>query len=86
MAIIEKKVWPEFFEEDKDRKVDVRLADFDLNEGDTIKFREWDPKTKEFTGREFEKNVKSKSKFSSPLRFWTKEELEKHGLYIIEFE
>ena len=86
MKIIEKKIWPEFFEKDKDRKFDIRLADFDLEEGDIIKFREWNPETKQFTGREFERKVKSISKFSNPLKFWTAEQLEKHGLFQIELD
>lgn len=86
MKTIEKKIWPEFFDKDKSRKFDIRLADFDLEEGDIIKFREWNPETKEFTGRGFEKNVRSVSKFINPLKFWTEEQLEKYGLFQIEFE
>lgn len=54
---IEKKIWPEFFEKDSKalRLVDVCLADFELSEGDTIIFREWDPLKKEYTGKELEK-------------------------------
>jgi hypothetical protein len=86
MKIIEKKIWPEMFENDKKMPTDFRLADFYLEDGDKIKFREWDPETKKYTGREFIKTVKRVSKHNSPTKYWTKEELEKSGLYIIEWE
>jgi hypothetical protein len=86
MKVIEKKIWPDMFENDKKLPVDFRLADFDLEDGDQIKFREWDPETKQFTGREYTKTVRRVTKHNSPTRYWKQEELEKHGTYIIEFE
>lgn len=85
MSIIEKKIWAEAFDEDKLLNVDFRLADFDLAEGDHIRFREWDPTTKEYTGREYVKIVKRATKSQSPTRYWTPEQLEKHGLYLLEW-
>lgn len=86
MAIIEKKIWPDMFEIDQKLPIDFRLADFKLEDGDQIKYREWDPKTKQYTGRQYSKIVKRITKCESPTRYWTPEELENHGIYIIEFE
>ncbi|MFH0873791.1 MAG: DUF3850 domain-containing protein [Candidatus Komeilibacteria bacterium] len=86
MRTIDKKIWPEMFDKDQKSPVDFRLADFDLEEGDQIRFREWDPKTKEYTGREYIRTVKGVTKHNSPTKYWTVEELEQKGMYIIEFE
>ena len=39
-----------------------------------------------YTGREYTRKVKKVTKQESPTRYWTQEELEKHGIYIIEWE
>lgn len=84
--IIVKKIWPDKFDIDKNLNIDFRLADFDLERGDIILFREWNPHTKEFTGREYKKTVKNVVKSESPTRYWKPEELQKHGMYLMEYE
>lgn len=74
------------FENDQKMPVDFRLANFDLENGDQIRFREWNPKTEQYTGREYTRTVKRVTKHNSPTRYWSKEELEEQGMYIIEFE
>lgn len=88
MAIIEKKAWPEFFEKvsSGEKKFDFRLADFDIGVGDTLLLREWDPKTKEYTGREISKKVTYIIKVNSNNTMWPKEDLEKYGLQILSLE
>lgn len=86
MAVIEKKSWPDKFDEDQKVSCDFRLADFDLQAGDTVKFKEWDPKTKKYSGREYEKKVKRVTKHESPLRYWTPEQINQYGMYLIEWE
>jgi hypothetical protein len=86
MRVIEKKIWPEMFEVDKELPVDFRLADFKLKDGDKIRYREWDPQTKQYTGREYTKSVKRVTKHESPTRYWRPKDLEKHGFFIIEFK
>lgn len=86
MAIIYKKIWPDMFDTDKNLSLDFRLADFKLKVGDRIIFREWDPKTKKYTGREYKKTVKKLIKCESPTRYWKKEELKKYGLWLMEFD
>ena len=59
MAKIRKKIWPEYFELVKagKKRFELRLADFDIKEGDVLVLEEWNPKTKEYTGRKIEKKV-----------------------------
>ncbi len=85
---IEKKVWPEYFQAIKDGKknYELRLADWECKEGDTLILKEWDPKTKEYTGREENKKVKYVAKFRIDNLSWPKEEIEKYGLQIISLE
>ena len=84
--IIEKKIWPDKFDTDIELSLDFRLADFDLNSGDKIKFKEWDPQTKKYTGREYTKTVKKVIRCESPMRYWKPEEMKKYGLYLMEFD
>ena len=56
MATIHKKVWREYFEKiiSGKKKLELRLADFEMNEGDTLVLEEWDKDKKEYTGRKVE--------------------------------
>ena len=87
MAIIHKKVWPEFFEKiiSGKKKFELRLADFEINEGDTLVLDEWDQDKKEHIGRKIEVTATYILKTKN-LTFWTKEEIEKYGFQIIQFE
>jgi len=86
MAIIKKKIWPEYFKLVKSgkKKFELRLDDFDIKEGDTLILEEWNPKTKEYTGRKIEKKVDYILKFNLD-DFGQKDEVEKKGLYVIQF-
>jgi len=87
MNSIEKKVWPEYFQKivDGTKKYELRLADFDVKEGDVLVLKEWDPNTKEYTGREVTKNVTYVLK-TKDIKFWSQEEINKYGFQIISFE
>ncbi|TSC67005.1 MAG: Uncharacterized protein G01um101472_563 [Parcubacteria group bacterium Gr01-1014_72] len=87
MAIIKKKIWPEFFEKvlSGTKKFELRLADFAVAENDTLVLMEWNPATKKYTGRTIEKRVGSVLKFDLNT-FGQKEEIEKHGLYVISLD
>ena len=87
MAIVYKKVWPEFFEKiiSGKKKFELRLADFEINEGDTLVLDEWDKDKKGHTGRKIEVTTTYILKTKN-LTFWTKEEIEKYGFQIIQFE
>lgn len=84
---IEKKTWPDMFEKVLKgiKKYDLRLADFPVSNGDILVLREWNPKTKKYTGREIEKKVTLVVK-SKDLRYWKEEEINKYGFQIISFE
>lgn len=81
---IEKKTWPKFFEEIKKgrKNFEVRLADWKCKPGDILVLREWNPKTKKYSGRVIEKKVTYVLK-TKALRFFSKKDIEKYGFQII---
>jgi hypothetical protein len=83
----EKKVWPEYFQKilDDKKTYELRLADWECNEGDILVLQEWHPNTKKFTGRTIEKKVTYVAKTKN-MKFWSKEDIEKYGYQIIEFK
>ena len=85
--IIKKKIWLESFQEifDGKKKFELRLADFDLKEGDMLILEEYNPKTKQYTGRKLIKRVKNLSKVKL-TDFNPVDEIIKFGHYIIELE
>jgi ribosomal protein S17 len=87
MKIIEKKTWPELFEKVKNREknFDVRLADFKCLPGDVLMLKEWDPKTKNYTGRVIRRKVKFIINTKDLEKFWSKSEIKKHGFQVIGF-
>lgn len=90
MKKVEKKVWPEYFQQIlEDRKTfELRINDFDIQEGDIFLLREWDPKTKDYTGRSLEKMVGyvGKWKLDELTRFWSQKEIDDKGLQIISLK
>ncbi len=88
MEIIKKKIWPEYFDAivSGKKKFELRLNDFDVAEGDKLILEEWDPKTKEYTGRKIEKKVTYVLKFKTDKLFWPEEEIKEKGLQIISLE
>lgn len=84
---IEKKTWPKDFQKVLEgvKTYDLRLADFECNPGDILVLREWDPETKDYTGRVIEKTVTYITKIEDQI-FWPKEDVEKYGLQIIAFK
>jgi hypothetical protein len=87
MAIIHKKVWSEYFEKiiSGKKKFELRLGDFEVNEGDILVLEEWDNNKKEYTGRKIEVIATYILKTKSQA-FWPKEEVDKYGFQIIQFE
>lgn len=85
MAIINKKIWPKYFELVKNdkKKFELRLADFKAKEGDVLILEEWDPKNKEYTGRKIQRKINYILKFRLD-DFGQKKEIEKKGLYVIQ--
>jgi len=87
MAIIKKKIWPEYFDDvaSGKKKFDLRLNDFEVNQGDTLLLEEWDPKTKEYTGRKIEKKVGYVLKMKIDA-FGQEKEIKEKGLQVISLE
>lgn len=87
MKRIEKKCWPEYFQKILDGKktFELRLNDFNIEEGDIFILKEWNPEIKEYTGRELEKNVGfvGKWKIDELTIFWSEKEIENKGLQVI---
>ena len=77
-------MWPESYElvRSGQKTYDLRLADWHVAAGDTIIFREWNPETKEYTGRSMEKKVGYVGKTKS-WEIWPKEDIEKYGFQVI---
>lgn len=88
MAVIKKKTWPEHFEVvlSGKKKCEFRLNDFEVGEGDILVLQEWDPKTKQYTGREVEKKVTYVGKFQLDNLFGQEEEIKEKGFLIISME
>ena len=86
MPIIRKKIWSKYFEDVKSgkKRFELRLADFDIKEGDILALEEWDPKRKRYTGRRIEKKVNYVLKFNLN-NYGQKKEIGKKGLYVIQF-
>jgi ASC-1-like (ASCH) protein len=87
---IKKKIWPEYFEKIKsgDKSFELRLADWDCNVGDILVLQEWNPKNKQYTGRELTKTVSYvlKTKEIEKLTMWPKEEIDRYGFQIISLK
>ena len=89
MGRIEKKTWPKIFEKilSGEKKFELRLADFDIAEGDTLVLREYDPEKKDYTGRQIEKKVTMVLKTkNSDWHNHTPKEIAKHGWQVIGLE
>lgn len=90
MKNIEKKVWPEYFQQilDSKKTFELRLNDFEINEGDTLLLREWDPETKAYTGREIEKQVGyvGRWKIDDLTKFWPREDIDDKGIQVISLK
>lgn len=84
---IEKKTWPEMFEAvcSGKKTFELRLADWQCQEGDILVLKEWDPKRKKYTGRVLEKKVTFVLK-TKDIKFFSKEEIEKYGFQVIGFK
>jgi len=84
---IRKKTWPELFQKmlDGKKNVDLRLADFEINEGDTLILEEYDPEAKSYTGRVLEKKVKNVNKVNL-TDFHTPEQIKEFGHWVIELD
>lgn len=84
---IEKKIWPQYFDAvaSGEKTFELRLADFKCKPGDILVLREWNPESGEYTGRELEKKV-SYIVRTKGQKFWSEENVAKHGFQILGFK
>jgi len=74
-----------YFEKDRDNRLEARLAKFDLEKGDILRFNEINEKGKR-TGRYYDRQVKDFHKIHKATKYWSKKDLTKYGIYIFELE
>jgi ASC-1-like (ASCH) protein len=88
MSIIHKKILPGYFEDlaSGKKKFELRLNDFEVNEGDVLVLEEWDADKKEYTGRKIEKKVTYVRAFKIDELFWPLEDIMEHGIQILSLE
>ncbi len=81
---ISKKIWPNSFEKilSGEKTFELRLADWKCNVGDVLVLKEWDPTTKQYTGRVIEKTATYVLK-TKDQHYFSKEDVEKYGLQVI---
>ena len=86
MKTITKKVLPKYFQAIVEGKkhYELRLNDFDISEGDTLRLEEYDEQRNP-TGRFLEKSVSYVAKFKIQELFWPQEEIMEKGIQIISF-
>jgi hypothetical protein len=92
---IEKKIWPENFEKiiNEGKNFELRLADFDIQEGDNLILKEYNPNLKNYTGRMMVRTAYAVCKFyledvdlnqdEGLYACYTNEQLSKFGYYWI---
>ena len=87
MAIIKKRIWPDYFEliQSGVKKFEMRVADFNVQAGDSLLLEEWDPQSQQYSGRSIEKKVGYVSKFTLD-KFSQAEKMKEHGFYVIQFD
>jgi hypothetical protein len=87
MKTVEKKVNKEYFVEilAGSKTFELRLNDFDVEEGDILLLKEWDPETKTHTGRELSRTVGyvGKWKIDELTKFYPMEDITAKGIQII---
>jgi len=83
--IVRKKTWPHLFERvlKGEKTAELRLADFEINEGDILILEEWDPETKQYTGRSLQKRVRNLNKVNLK-DFHNAEEILNNDYWIID--
>lgn len=89
MPTIRKKIWPEYFDavSSGKKKYELRLNDFEVQEGDTLLLEEWDPNTKEYTGRSVSKKVTYVGRFNIQDFFsFSEQDVKEKGFLVISLE
>ncbi|MCK5594153.1 MAG: DUF3850 domain-containing protein [Candidatus Aenigmarchaeota archaeon] len=82
---IEKKVQEKYFSAVNDgaKRFEVRLADFDCREGDTLVLKEQEDGTDKLTGKTQDCEILYKFNTKDMEKYHTKEEIDKYGFVIL---
>lgn len=85
MNIIEFNLPKAYFEKDRNNRLEARIAKFNVEKGDILRFNEIDENDQK-TGRYYDREVKDFHKIHKATKYWSKEDLTEFGLYIFELE
>ncbi len=87
MKTIKKKILSTYFKkiQSGEKKLELRLADFEIEIGDVLILDEIDDITKEYTGKSLSCNVSYVLK-TKDCDFWPQEDIDKFGFQIIQFD
>lgn len=87
IKIIEKKCWSKYFQAIMNGKknFELRIADFECKVGDILILREWDPKTKKYTGRKLKKKITYVLK-TKEIKFFNKRDIEKYSFQVFSLD
>jgi hypothetical protein len=82
--VITKKVYSRYFDKilSGEKTFELRLADWECNQDDTLELVEITDDTREPTGRSTRKKVGTVIK-TKDIDFWPPEDIEKHGYQVI---
>jgi len=81
--IIDLNIPTKYFVKDRNNRLEARLARFDLQKGDILRFHETDKEGKR-TGKYFDRKVNDFHKIHKATKYWSKKDLIKFGLYILD--
>lgn len=90
MAIVTKKIDPQWYDaiETGRKKYELRLADFDIQEGDILRLEEWvgEGENRKPTGRVIEKKIGYIRKFDMEAWMKRQPEIKEKGMYVLQFD
>ena len=83
--VIDLELPTDYFQKDIHDTLGARLAKFDLQKGDILRFHEIDNQGKR-TGKFYDKKVTDLHKIHKATKYWSKEDLSTYGIYIFQME
>ncbi|OGK18135.1 hypothetical protein A2866_06615 [Candidatus Roizmanbacteria bacterium RIFCSPHIGHO2_01_FULL_39_8] len=83
MKIVDSNIPKKYFTKDRNNRLEARLAKFEVEKGDVIRFHEVDDNGQR-TGRYFDKKIKDLHKIHKATKYWSKKDLKKYGIYVFE--
>lgn len=83
MNIIDLNLEKAYFEKDRDNHLEARLAKFELQKGDILRFHEID-ESGQRTGKFYDRLLRDFHKIHKATKYWSKKDLTKYGIYIFE--